>query len=54
MQLRLRHLVTAHELSRPRSEPFPLGALECYDRPLPRMQEYDLLLGKGATAEVAR
>jgi len=50
----VRHLVTANELSRARSEPFPLGALECYDRPLPQMQEYDLLLGHGATAEVAR
>lgn len=50
----VRHLVTANELSRPRSEPFPLGGLECYDRPLPQMQEYDLLLGIGASAEVAR
>jgi len=50
----VRHLVAANELSRPRSEPFPLGALACYDRPLPQMQEYDLLLGNGATAEVAR
>jgi hypothetical protein len=50
----VRHLATANELSRPRSEPLSLGALECYDRPLPQMQEYDLLLGLGATAEVAR
>jgi len=50
----VRHLVTANELRRPRSEPFPLGALECYDRPLPHMQEYDLLLGLGATAEGTR
>jgi len=50
----VRHLVTADELNRPGSEPFPLGALECYDRPLPQMQEYDLLLGNDATAEVAR
>jgi hypothetical protein len=50
----VRHLVTANELSRPSSQPFPLGALECYDRPLPQMQEYDLLLGLGATAEGAR
>lgn len=50
----VRHLVTADELTRAPSEPFPLGALECYDRPLPQMQEYDLLLGHGATAEVAR
>jgi transposase len=48
------HLATADELNRPRSEPFPLGALECYDRPLPQMQEYDLLLGNDATGEVAR
>jgi transposase len=50
----VRHLASADELNRPRSEPFPLGALECYDRPLPQMQEYDLLLGNDATAEVAR
>jgi hypothetical protein len=48
------HLATADELNRPLSKPFPLGALECYDRPLLQMQEYDLLLGKDATAEVAR
>jgi hypothetical protein len=50
----VRHLASADELNRPRSEPFPLGALECYDRPLPQMQEYDLLLGNDATAEMAR
>jgi len=50
----VRHLATADELNRPRSEPFPLGALECYDRPLPQVQEYGLLLGNDATAEVAR
>jgi hypothetical protein len=50
----VRHLASADKLNRPRSEPFPLGALECYDRPLPQMQEYDLLLGNDATVEVAR
>jgi transposase len=50
----VRHLASADELNRPGSQPFPLGALECYDRPLPQMQEYDLLLGNDATAEVAR
>jgi len=30
----VRHLASADELNRPRSQPFPLGALECYDRPL--------------------
>jgi len=50
----VRHLASADELNRPRSEPFPLGALECYDRPLPQMQEYDLLLSNDAIAEVAR
>ncbi len=51
----VRHLVTASELVRSRTEPFELSGLERYDRPLPQMQEYDLLLGVTATgAEVAR
>ncbi len=51
----VRHLVTANELGRPRTESFELSGLERYDRPLPAMQEYDLLLGVTATgAEVAR
>jgi len=50
----VRHLLTANELSHARSEPFRLSGLERYDRPLPQMQEYDLLLSVDATAEVAR
>jgi transposase len=51
----VRHLVTANELVRSRTEPFALSGLERYDRPLPKMHEYDLLLGVTATrAEVAR
>jgi transposase len=50
----VRHLVTANELSHGRCEPFRLSGLERYDRPLPQMQEYDLLLGVDATAEVAQ
>jgi len=44
----VRHLASADELNRPRREPFPLGALECYDRPLPRCnaEEYVLFVGK--------
>jgi transposase len=51
----VRHLVTAKELARTRTEPFSLIGLERYDRPLPQMQEYDLLLGVTSTGvEVAR
>lgn len=51
----VRHLVTATELVRSCTESFELSGLERYDRPLPEMQEYDLLLGVTATgAEVAR
>jgi hypothetical protein len=51
----VRHLVTATELARSCTESFELSGLERYDRPLPEMQEYDLLLGVTATgAEVAR
>ncbi len=51
----VRHLVTANELVRSRTEPLEVGGLERYDRPLPEMQEYDLLLGATASgAEVAR
>jgi transposase len=49
------HLLTAHELDRPRTEPFEWSGLERYDRPLPEMHEYDLLLGVTATGvEVPR
>jgi hypothetical protein len=50
----VRHLVT-NELVRSRTESFELSGLERYDRPLPEMHEYDLLLGVTTTgAEVAR
>src|SRR3989441_3517910 len=49
------HLVTANELVRSHTEPCELSGLERYDRPLPQMQEYDLLLSLTTTgAEVAR
>jgi transposase len=51
----VRHLVTAKELVRPHPEPCELSGLERYDRPLPQLQEYDLLLGVTTmSAEVAR
>ena len=51
----VRHLLTAGELTRPRMESFELKGLERYERPLPQMSEYDLLLSVAATAaEVAR
>jgi transposase len=51
----VQHLLAAHELGRSRTEPFELSGLKRYDRPLPQMQEYDLLLGvTSASAEVAR
>jgi len=50
----VRHLVTAEELARAHPEPFQGSDLERYDRPLPAMQEYDLLLGVTTrAAEVA-
>jgi len=49
----VRHLVTANELVRSGTERLELSGLERYDRPLPQMQEYDLLLGVTG-AEVAR
>jgi hypothetical protein len=51
----VRHLVTAPELVRSHPEPCECSGLERYDRPLPEMHEYDLLLGVTRTgAEVAR
>jgi hypothetical protein len=51
----VRHLLTATELTRPRSELLELNGLERYERPLPQMNEYDELLSISAsTAEVAR
>jgi len=49
----VRHLVGAHELVR--SRPESVCGLERYDRPLPQMNEYDLLLNvTSANAEAAR
>lgn len=49
----VRHLVTADELVR-RNELLGLPGLERYDRPLPAIGDYDLLLGAGSNgAEVA-
>ena len=51
----VRHLLTATELDRPRTELLELNGLERYERPLPLMNEYDQLLSIAATAaEVAR
>jgi transposase len=51
----VRHLLTATELGRPRTALLDLNGLERYERPLPQMSEYDLLLGVAATeAEVVR
>ena len=51
----VRHLLTATELGRPRTELLDLNGQERYERPLPQMSEYDLLLGVAVTkAEVAR
>ena len=51
----VRHLLTATELGRPRTEFVELNGLERYERPLPLMNEYDQLLSIAATAtEVAR
>jgi hypothetical protein len=46
-------LLTATELSRPRTELLELNGLERYERRLPQMTEYDQLLS-ASTAEVAR
>ena len=51
----VRHLVTAKELARSHTELFDVSGLKRYDRPLPEMQEYDLLLGVTSTGgEVLR
>lgn len=51
----VRHLVTAQDLVRTPAERFALNGLERYDRPLPEMQDYDLLLGVAARSmEVGR
>jgi hypothetical protein len=51
----VRHLLTATELGRPRTELQEWNGLERYERPLPQMNEYDQLLSIAASsAEVAR
>jgi transposase len=40
----VRYLMTAKQLDRSRVEPIDVGVLSCYERPLPAMTEYDLLL----------
>jgi Mu transposase-like protein len=51
----VRHLITANELVRSRIESLEVGELERYDRPLPQIEEYDLLLGTpGSGAGVTR
>ncbi|HEY8669661.1 MAG TPA: IS21 family transposase [Terriglobales bacterium] len=51
----VRHLVAADELVRSRPESVGLSGLERYDRPLPQMNEYDLLLGvTSASPEATR
>ena len=55
MRPAVRHLLTATELNRPRTELLELNGLESYERPLPLINEYDQLLSISAsTAEVAR
>jgi hypothetical protein len=43
----VRHLLHADELRHSRCEAMDVGALECYARPLPVMNEYDQLLMAG-------
>jgi len=40
----VRYLMTAKQLERSRPEPMDVGLLSCYERPLPVLTEYDLLL----------
>jgi len=42
----VRYLMTANNLERIRPEPIDVGALSCYERPLPVMTDYDQLLSK--------
>ena len=40
----VQYLMTAEQLGRDRPEPMDVGPLSCYERPLPVMTDYDLLL----------
>jgi hypothetical protein len=40
----VRHLLTAGQRERPRSEPIDIGELAAFERPLPTLGEYDRLL----------
>jgi len=42
----VRYLLTAKQLDRCHPEPIDVGLLSCYERPLPVMTEYDLLLSR--------
>jgi len=41
----VQYLMTAGQLDRDRAEPIDVGALSCYERPLPVLTDYDQLLG---------
>jgi hypothetical protein len=43
----VQYLMTAGQLDRVRAEPMDVGPLGCYERPLPVMTDYDLLLTAG-------
>lgn len=43
----VQYLITAEQLDRSRPEPIDVGLLSCYERPLPVMTDYDLLLPAG-------
>jgi hypothetical protein len=38
------YLLTAKQLDRDLADPIDVGALSCYERPMPVMTEYDQLL----------
>jgi hypothetical protein len=46
--------MTAKQLDRSRAEPIDVGLLSCYERPLPAMAEYDLLLSAKDVETVRR
>jgi transposase len=50
------HLLLRAERAEPRRapEPIEIGSLRSYDRPLPTLGEYDQLLGRGLSMEVAQ
>jgi hypothetical protein len=42
----VRYLMSAKQLDRRRPEPIDVGSLCCFERPLPVMTDYDLLLSR--------